>query len=96
MASTQLVVRSENAAENDELIARVTATQDAYITLVSIAGDSVYVLTPNSVVPEVLAARALPVELPEPALRRMGLHYRVALPLYLVISGGVGELVYSS
>ena len=78
--ATHFAVRSEIAAENDEMIARVVVSQDAFITLVSIAGDSVYVLTPNSVVPEVRAGPPLAVELPEPALRRMGLHYRVALP----------------
>ncbi len=78
--ATHLVVRGENAADNDEIIAKVAVTADAFITLVSIAGDSVYVLTPNSVVPELHAAPSITVELPEPALRRMGLHYRVALP----------------
>jgi len=78
--STHLTVRGDDAAANDEIIARVTTTQQAYLTLVSIADDSVYVLTPNSVVPEVVAGAAQSIELPEPALRRMGLHYRVALP----------------
>ena len=49
--STRLMVRGESPAANDEIIATVRTTADAFITLVSVAGDSVFVLAPNAVTP---------------------------------------------
>jgi hypothetical protein len=78
--STRLDVRSERPAQNDEIITTVRSSAEAYITLVSIAGDSVFVLTPNAVTPVVVAGPRGVVEIPDAESRRIGLHLRVTLP----------------
>ena len=78
--STRLMVRGESPAANDEIIATVRTTVDAFITLVSVAGDSVFVLAPNAVTPRVAAAPRETIEIPDAESRRIGLHLRVTLP----------------
>lgn len=76
----RLLVRSDTAARNDELVARVTATRDASLTVVLIAGDSVFVLAPSAYLaaPDARAGEA--VEVPDASLRGAGLRFRAALP----------------
>ncbi len=79
--ATTLMVRGSQPAQNDEIIAVVRASADAYITLVSIAGDSVFVLAPNALTPSVLVSPVGSVEIPDAESRRIGLHLRVTLPV---------------
>ncbi|NBS60216.1 MAG: hypothetical protein EBS65_24880, partial [Betaproteobacteria bacterium] len=85
--TTRLIVRGETPAANDEIIATVRSTTEAYITLVSIAGDSVFVLTPNVVTPSVVAGPSGTIEIPDAETRRLGLHLRVTLPTGVTVRG---------
>ncbi|MBI3567362.1 MAG: hypothetical protein HY084_04040 [Gemmatimonadetes bacterium] len=78
--ATRLLVRGATPAANDELVARVTASRDASITLVLMSGDSVFVLTPNALMPSPVARAGEAAELPEASLRESGLRFRAALP----------------
>jgi hypothetical protein len=75
-----LQVRGEAPAANDELIASVIATQNGFATLVTIVGDSVFVLAPNVVAKEIPVAADTTVEIPAAADRDAGLHFRATLP----------------
>lgn len=78
--ATRLDVRSAIPAENDEIIATLRASTEAYIILVSVAGDSVFVLAPNVVTPSVVAGPSGSIEVPDAATRHLGVHLRVTLP----------------
>src|SRR5262249_25365270 len=64
----------------DELVLRIGSTLDAFVTVVSLAGDSVFVLAPNAVTTELPVAAGRAIEVPDPALREAGLHFRATLP----------------
>ncbi len=85
--TTRLIVRGETPSANDEIIATVRATTEAYITLVSVAGDSVFVLAPNMVTPSVVAGPSGTIEIPDAETRRIGLHLRVTLPTGVSVRG---------
>lgn len=75
-----LEVRSTRAAENDELVATVTATRDAELTLVLLADDSVTVLFPNEYVSRTALLSGVPGIFPSDEWRRSGLRLRAVLP----------------
>ncbi|HYV95938.1 MAG TPA: hypothetical protein VE967_00635 [Gemmatimonadaceae bacterium] len=79
VSAQSLSVRSNDVTLNDELVARVTPTRDAFITLALVAGDSVFVLAPNALMRASRMAAAT-AELPPPDLRASGLHFRASLP----------------
>lgn len=76
----RLVVRGDDPSSNDEVVATVTCSQDAVITLVSIVEDSVFVLAPNEFMPAVRAVAGRAMEVPDAAIRRTGLRFRASLP----------------
>jgi len=80
VSRSTLQVRGAAAASNDELIATVVATQRGFATLVTIVGDSVFVLAPNIVAPEIPLAAGVTAELPSASDRGNGLHFRAMLP----------------
>ncbi len=65
---------------NDEVVLTVTSTVAAVLTIVSIVDDSVFILAPNAVMPDVRAIARLPTEVPDATLRGSGLRFRVSLP----------------
>jgi len=75
-----LIVRSDRPAENDEVVATVTSTMDASLTVVSIADDSVSVLFPNSVVGEAPIRAGEASAFPSTEWRERGLRLRASLP----------------
>jgi hypothetical protein len=76
----QFVVRDTALAANDEIILTVTSTLPAALTIVNIVDDSVFVLAPNALMPDLSGAPGIPREVPDAAARRMGLRFRVSLP----------------
>ncbi|MBX9929801.1 MAG: DUF4384 domain-containing protein [Gemmatimonadaceae bacterium] len=76
----EVVVRSDVAAENDEVVVTLESTRDGYAMLFDIVDDSVFRLVPNVVVAEQRIAARAPTELPSEALRRAGLRFRASLP----------------
>ena len=75
-----LVVRSQQPADNDELIVTLSSTADATLTLVSIADDSVTVLFPNSFVRQATLRAGEAATFPAVDWRERGLHLRASLP----------------
>lgn len=65
---------------NDELIATITTSQDAWLTVFDVTGDLAELLLPNAIMTEgrVLAGRAA--ELPSREWRDRGVHFRASLP----------------
>lgn len=65
---------------NDELIATITTSQDAWLTVFDVMGDSAELLLPNAIMTDarVMAGRA--VELPSREWRDRGVHFRASLP----------------
>jgi len=65
---------------NDELIATITTSQDAWLTVFDVMGDSAELLLPNAIMTDgrVLAGRAA--ELPSREWRDRGVHFRASLP----------------
>jgi len=62
----------------DEVILKVQATKDCYLTVINIAAnDSVYILFPNSVREDNFIRRKTKIEIPNKNDREMGLHFRV-------------------
>jgi hypothetical protein len=57
-----------------------TSTRDAHLTIVSISGDSVRRLMPNSVIAEARAVAGVSAQWPSAEWRERGLHLRVGLP----------------
>ncbi|MBA4070842.1 MAG: hypothetical protein C0497_03260 [Gemmatimonas sp.] len=76
----RFAVRGTAPSENDEVVLRVTSTMAATLTIVSIVHDSVYVLAPNVLMPEVRATAFVAREIPDATLRGSGLRFRVSLP----------------
>jgi hypothetical protein len=76
----RFMVRGAAPSENDEVVLRVTSTVAATLTIVSIVHDSVYVLAPNALMPEVRTAASVAREIPDATLRGSGLRFRVSLP----------------
>jgi hypothetical protein len=64
---------------NDELIATITTSQDAWLTVFDVMGDSAELLLPNAIMRDarVMAGRA--VELPSREWRDRGVHFRASL-----------------
>lgn len=65
---------------NDELVATITTSQDAWLTVFDVMGDSAELLLPNVIMTDarVMAGRA--VELPSREWRDRGVHFRASLP----------------
>ena len=62
-------------------MATVTSTRDAYLTVLSIADDSVTVLFPNRYEPTLRAAAGTAMQVPSPSWREQGLRLRASLPV---------------
>jgi hypothetical protein len=75
-----LKVRSQRPAENDEMIVTATSSNEAALTLVSIADDSVVVLFPNSYITQTPVRAGQPTLFPSPDWRERGLRLRASLP----------------
>jgi len=65
---------------NDELIATITSSQDAWLTVFDIIGDSAQLLLPNAVMGDVRVSSRRPTELPSRDWRDRGVHFRASLP----------------
>jgi hypothetical protein len=64
---------------NDELIATISSTQPAWLTVFGISGDSAQVLLPNALMTEHRTNAGVPVELPSREWRDRGVHFRASL-----------------
>lgn len=73
------VARTPRAA-SDEVVATAEVTKDAFLTLFSIAADTIKVVWPNALVDENRVPAHVPVEFPPPDWRARGLRLRAALP----------------
>jgi hypothetical protein len=65
---------------NDEVIATITSSQDAWLTVFGVVGDSAQRLLPNVVMTDHRALRGTAVELPSREWRDRGVHFRASLP----------------
>jgi hypothetical protein len=65
---------------NDELIATITASRSAWITVFGITGDSAQVLLPNAYMTDHHAMAGVGMELPSREWRDRGVHFRASLP----------------
>ena len=65
---------------NDELIATITPSQDAWLTVFGVAGDSAQLLLPNALMTNNRAIATKPLELPAREWRDRGVHFRASLP----------------
>ena len=65
---------------NDEVVATITSSRDAWLTVFSIAGDSAHLLLPNALMADRRIAGGKPVELPSREWRDRGVHFRASLP----------------
>jgi hypothetical protein len=65
---------------NDELIATITSSQDAWLTVFGVTGDSAELLLPNAIMTDGRAAARRPIELPSREWRDRGVHFRASLP----------------
>jgi hypothetical protein len=65
---------------NDELIATITSTQDAWLTVFGVVGDSAQLLLPNALMSDNRTIAARPAELPAREWRDRGVHFRASLP----------------
>jgi hypothetical protein len=72
--------RGGPASRNDEVVARLTASREAWLTLIGIADDSVTVLAPNDYVAAPRVAPGDSIEFPPREWRERGLRFRVTLP----------------
>jgi len=64
---------------NDELIATITSTEPASLTVFGISGDSAQVLLPNALMPAHRTTAGRSMELPSREWRDRGVHFRAAL-----------------
>jgi hypothetical protein len=64
---------------NDELIATITTSQDAWLTVFDVVGDSAQLLLPNALMTDTRALASRPAELPSPEWRERGVHFRASL-----------------
>lgn len=74
------VVRATAPTANDEIILTVTSSAAATLTILSIVDDSVFVLAPNALMPEVRSVAQVAIEIPDAGLRGRGLRFRASLP----------------
>ena len=65
---------------NDEVIATITPTQDAWLTVFGVVGDSAQLLLPNALMSDNHAAGRRATELPAREWRDRGVHFRASLP----------------
>ena len=65
---------------NDELIATMTSSRDAWLTVVGITSDSAQLLLPNAFMTDHRALAGVAVELPSREWRDRGVHFRASLP----------------
>ena len=65
---------------NDELIATITSSQDAWLTVFGVVGDSAQLLMPNAIMSDNHAVAARATELPAREWRDRGVHFRATLP----------------
>ena len=65
---------------NDELIATITPSRDAWLTVFDVTGDSAQLLLPNAVMSDTRAPGGRPFELPSREWRDRGVHFRASLP----------------
>jgi hypothetical protein len=65
---------------NDELIATITASRDAWLTVFDVTGDSAQLLLPNALMTDARAPGGQAVELPAREWRDRGVHFRASLP----------------
>jgi hypothetical protein len=64
---------------NDELIATITPSRAAWLTVFDVTGDSAQLLLPNALMSETRAPGGLPFELPSREWRDRGVHFRASL-----------------
>ena len=64
---------------NDEVIATISASRDAWLTVFSVTGDSAQLLLPNAIMTERRVRAGMPVELPSRDWRDRGVHFRASL-----------------
>jgi hypothetical protein len=64
---------------NDELIASITASKDAWLTVFDVTGDSAQLLLPNAVMTDRRVAAGRAAELPSRDWRDRGVHFRAQL-----------------
>ena len=64
---------------NDELIATIMTSRDAWLTVFDVIDDSAQVLLPNAVMGESRALASRPAELPSREWRDRGVHFRASL-----------------
>ena len=69
-----------NLEGNDELIATITSSQDSWLTVFGITGDSAQLLLPNAIMTDGHAAARRSIELPSREWRDRGVHFRASLP----------------
>lgn len=66
--------------ESDEIVATITTTQDAYLTIFGVSDDTVQVLLPNPLVPQNFIPQGTEFEFPSAEWRARGLRLRAVLP----------------
>lgn len=68
------------AGEGEEMIATVTSTRDAWVTLFVVTEDTVDVILPNAYAPENRITAARPLEFPSARQRAMSMNLTASLP----------------
>jgi len=69
----------EGLQGNDELVATITPSRDAWLTVFDVTGDSAQLLLPNALMTETRALGGRPLELPSREWRDRGVHFRASL-----------------
>ena len=69
----------EGLEGNDELVATITPSRDAWLTVFDVTGDSAQLLLPNALMTETRALASRPFELPSREWRDRGVHFRASL-----------------
>ncbi len=69
-----------NPEQSDEIVATITTTQDAYLTIFGVSDDTVQVLLPNPLVPQNFIPQGAEFEFPSAEWRARGLRLRAVLP----------------
>jgi hypothetical protein len=64
---------------NDELVATIMPSRDAWLTVFDVTGDSAQLLLPNALMSETRALGGRPFELPSREWRDRGVHFRASL-----------------
>jgi hypothetical protein len=65
---------------NDEVVATISTSRDAWLTVFSVTGDSAELLMPNAVMGDARMRAGTPAELPSREWRERGVHFRAVLP----------------